>query len=84
MRSTEADILIHRLGRAIKIVRNSKKMTQKILSKKLNLSQSYLSQIENGQRNISIGLLANIADALSCYPFRLLDLTYTHSGYTRG
>lgn len=58
------------IGQKINELRTSRNMTLKDLSKKANLSVSFLSQAERGLTSIAIMSLKNIADALN------VDLTY--------
>ncbi len=49
----------------IKEIREEKEMTQEELATKLNISQNYLSEIENNKKkNISFELVLKICDAL--------------------
>lgn len=53
------------IGKAIKSIRESKKLTLRDLAKKANLNFSYICLLENGQRNNpSYKTLSKIADAL--------------------
>lgn len=50
----------------IKEVREEKGISQKDLAEKLNISQSYLSEIENNKKkNVSFELVFNICDILN-------------------
>lgn len=60
-------------GKAIKTIRAAKNISQKELSKKLDLDTSYLSRIEKGERVPSVDLLENIARKLAV-PFYLFTL----------
>ena len=60
-------------GKAIKTIRAAKGISQKELSKKLQLDTSYLSRIEKGKRNPSVELLETIAKKLQV-PFYLFTL----------
>lgn len=53
-----------KIGRRIKEIREQKNMSQKDLSFSSNLDRSYITSVENGQRNISIINLEKIANAL--------------------
>lgn len=53
-----------RIGQRIRQIREQKKMTQKDLSDLSDLDRSYITSIENGQRNISIINLEKLANAL--------------------
>lgn len=56
------------VGRRIKVRRVELGMTQGELAAKLSVGQSNLSYIERGERDLSISLLAEIAQALKCKP----------------
>lgn len=50
------------VGKKVKELRENSKMTQKELANLLNYSESFISHIENGNRNISQEDLKKIAD----------------------
>ena len=52
------------IGRRIAIYRKSAPMTQSVLSEKLGVSESYISQVECGSAKISLSRLAHVADIL--------------------
>jgi transcriptional regulator with XRE-family HTH domain len=52
------------LGAIIARVRKSLKMTQEDLAGMADMDRSYLSEIENGHKNMSIGTLKKIARAM--------------------
>lgn len=56
------------VGRRIKVRRVELGMTQAELAAKLSVGQSNLSYIERGERDVSVSLLAEIAEALECRP----------------
>lgn len=56
------------VGRRIKVRRVELGMTQADLAQKLSVGQSNLSYIERGKRDVSVSLLAEIAQALKCRP----------------
>ncbi len=60
----EADGLIRMVGERVRGVRQRKGMTRRELSERSGVSQRYLAQLENGDGNISIGLLYKVAKAL--------------------
>lgn len=62
--------MVKDIGKAIKDLRSSKKLTLKELSDKTGLSTGYLSQLERGLTTISIDLLENVAKTLD------VDLSY--------
>ena len=53
-----------RLGSRIQEIRQRKNLTQTDLSKLCGLDRAYLSAVENGKQNITIGALLKIAEAL--------------------
>ena len=52
------------IGVNIRKARNSKKLSQEELAFRAGVDRSYLSEIENGYKNISVVVLCNIAKAL--------------------
>jgi len=58
------DELLEDLGRKVRALRSGRGMTRKMLSADSNVSLRYLAQLEQGQGNISIGLLQRVAKAL--------------------
>lgn len=56
------------IGRRIKEVRKSQKVTLKAISEATGLSESYLSQVERGVCAASVSSLAKIAEALKTNP----------------
>lgn len=51
-------------GRAVRQARHEVGMTQSELAQRLGSSASYVSQLESGKANMTIGRLWSIADAL--------------------
>lgn len=68
------DLNIH-LGLKIKQCRNNHKITQEQLAEIIDISQSYLGQIERGVRGINLENLTKIANALN------VSLDYLLSDY---
>lgn len=62
-----------RYGKAIKIIRTAREMSQKDLAAKCDLNASYVSLIEADERTPSAGALEKIARVLRV-PFYLLTL----------
>ena len=56
----------------IKELRTSRKMTQKELAGKLNLSQSHIAMLENGERSLDMELMDKISRELGVKPYELL------------
>ena len=52
------------IGRRIAYYRKKVGMTQSILSEKMNISESYISQIECGNTKVSLSRLDKIADTI--------------------
>ncbi len=61
MKKTEAQIIV---GQAIKNKRKSKNLTQREVSKKADISRSYLSDVENGRYMPSLISLVKVATYL--------------------
>lgn len=59
------------VGHRIKVQRAELEISQGDLAQRLGVSQSYLSYLEKGQRQITLELLERIAGALQC---RITDL----------
>lgn len=51
------------LAKRIKYLRELKKWTQAMLAAKANVSRSYISELERGTREPTVGILKNIAEA---------------------
>ncbi len=56
--------LLADLGTRIRVARKAAGLTLKALAAAAEISERYLAQIESGQGNISVALLARVADAL--------------------
>lgn len=54
------------IGRFIRQLREQQGLTQDQLAGKVDLTYQYLSGLENGRENFSIGVVESIADALKC------------------
>ncbi|MDS3866370.1 MULTISPECIES: helix-turn-helix domain-containing protein [Staphylococcus] len=61
------------IGDNIKKLRKERKMNQSEFAKSLNISQSYLSDIENGRKNLGINTVNNIAEKLGVTTSYLLS-----------
>jgi len=61
-----------RVGKNINALRKARGYSQEELALRANLERSYLSQIENGKRNMTLLMLADIAGALKVKPVELL------------
>lgn len=57
----------------IKQIRKAKGVTQARLASEIGISQSYLAQIENGDRPLKAKVQKAIADALDANPAEIID-----------
>jgi len=71
------------IGRAIRIVRQAKGFRLNVLAEKSRMSVPFLSLVERGEREPSLGALERIADALGIPPEALLLLSQTGRGTLR-
>ena len=58
-------MLLKKIGTNIRILRKKLNLSQIDLAVAVGIDRSYLSEIENGKRNVSIMLLQNIATILA-------------------
>lgn len=58
----------------IKEIRNVRKMTQKELAQKTNLSQSHIAMLENGERSLDLDLMVSISKQLGVKPYELMPV----------
>lgn len=65
------------IGKRIKELRKSKRITQEMLAEMLDISVSYISRIERGIVKISLETLVKTAAALDMPPSYFLDGIYT-------
>lgn len=59
----QADVL-KKTGLRIKTLRMERRLTQERLSNDIGMAQSYLAEVENGKRNVSLVNIARIAKGL--------------------
>ncbi len=69
----ESERLLGVLGDRVRTLRAHRGMTRKALARESNVSERYLAQLERGQGNISVILLARVAAALRTEPGDLLQ-----------
>lgn len=60
----------------IKEVRTAKELSQFELAQKANMSQSYLSELENNLKSPTLRQLCKIAEALNVHPDTLWFIIY--------
>ena len=65
-----------RLGRAIRAYRESLQLSQEKLAERANITYQYLSAIENGRENFTIGVLESLATALGIRLPALVSVAY--------
>lgn len=65
--------VLNTVGRNIAHARRAKGYTQDELAHHTGMDRSYLSEIENGYKNLSVLVLLDIAEALGVPPARLLE-----------
>lgn len=61
----EADVLLALIGARIKELRNQRQLSQVQLAERAKSQDTYIGEIERGNRNVSLKMLAKIADALN-------------------
>ena len=59
----------------VRFYRMKLKLSQEALAENANLHRTYISDIERGQRNVSLENIYNIAVALEIEPYMLLQKT---------
>ncbi len=69
------------IGERVRAARSSADMTRKQLSEKASVSERYLNELENGDANVSVGVLGRVAQALSA---DLVSLLPSSSGSMHG
>ena len=60
-----SDALLHTIGTRVRDARKAKGLPRRVLAEKSGVSPRYLAQLESGEGNTSIILLARVAEALS-------------------
>ncbi len=64
------------IGKAIRRLREAKKLSQNKLAEQAEITYQYLSSIENGKKNITIDVLESLARALGLKMEALVDWAY--------
>ncbi|EHL10869.1 hypothetical protein HMPREF9624_01016 [Oribacterium asaccharolyticum ACB7] len=59
-------MILEKVGKRIKTLRNEKKLSQEKLAFKADIDRTYLAGAEQGKRNISLKSLEKIVTALDC------------------
>ena len=68
----ELETLLVFLGKAVSMLRQEQGLSQEQVSSTCGIHRTYLSDIENGKRNISIGAFIFLARGLGIAPLELL------------
>jgi transcriptional regulator with XRE-family HTH domain len=76
---SEVNALRMSVGKNVKAARELADLSQRDLCAKIGISQSYLSQVENGTWNIGLDNIERIARAVGIAPYLLL-----HPSFARG
>lgn len=63
-----------KFGNAIKKVRSQRQLSQEELAEKSGLHRTYISEVERGDRNLSLVNIVKLCDALECRPSKLFEL----------
>lgn len=72
-------LFLARLGATVQQARRSKHLSQQQLADAAHLDRAYISAVENGKQNISIGAIAKLARALDVGLDQLLRSDINHS-----
>lgn len=59
-----SNTVLELFGRRLRQFRTQQNLTQESLAKKIGLHPNYISDLENGRRNISLRLVAKLASGL--------------------
>lgn len=68
----DEDTIHQRLGSNIKRRREQVGLTQAVLAERAGIHRTFLNQVENGHRSITIGVLVRLAAALDTTPALLV------------
>jgi transcriptional regulator with XRE-family HTH domain len=60
------------IGNRIRQLRIAAGISQEQLANDAEISRSYIAEVESGNRNVSVVLICEIANALAVEPFQLL------------
>lgn len=89
-RTTRSDPTAKLVGQAIRQARHDASLTQAQLAQRLETTTPYVTNVEAGRANLTVGQLASIADALNAVldiNLRLVDekrLVVQRAGRARG
>lgn len=63
-----------KFGQVIKNLRVSKKLTQEKFAEISGLHRTYITEVERGERNVSLINIVNLANALQVKPSEIFEL----------
>jgi transcriptional regulator with XRE-family HTH domain len=63
------------VGENMRKLRMDRGLSQEEVAHRVDITPSYLGQVERGQRNVSIDVMGRVAEALDVPLVRLLDCT---------
>lgn len=75
-KKSNAHPALMRFGQHIAQLRKNAEMSQEDLSARSELDRTYISGVERGKRNLSLGNILKLARALDTHPKNLLDFPY--------
>jgi transcriptional regulator with XRE-family HTH domain len=75
MQKTVAEKYLKHLGQRIRALRHAQSLSQEELADRAGIHVTYLSALEGGKRNPSMGIFFSIADALKVTPSELIRFT---------
>lgn len=64
---------LKRIGKRIREYRKTQHMNQEALGEKAGLHHTYIGQVERGEKNLTVGSLVRISEALGVAPEQLLS-----------
>jgi len=73
MTNSELTTALKKFGRHIQQIRHSKKMSLKDVSYNCSLGDGRISEIEQGQRNITFSTILELAKGLEVHPSKLME-----------
>jgi transcriptional regulator with XRE-family HTH domain len=80
---TQNRLIIENIGQRIRQLRESRGMTQSVLTDRSHVSRSYVSRIESGQMTPSLGTLEKISEALGVGFSRFFDSEWSGENLIR-